>query len=90
MKVDVNRMLPLLKNNRFNLFDAGDIRANENVVLTSYHTIFVREHNRLANKIQQSNPFLSDEEIFQAAKNYVAGLLQKITYDDFLPILIGP
>ena len=35
------------------------------------------------------NPRLTDEEIYQAAKNYVAALCQKITFRDFLPKLIG-
>ena len=70
-------------------FDAGDIRANENIILTSLHTIFLREHNRMCDVIDEMNPGSSDEELFQAAKNYVVGLLQKISLYDFLPLLIG-
>lgn len=32
---------------------------------------------------------LCDEEIYQIAKNYVIGLLQHITYDEYLPLLLG-
>lgn len=32
---------------------------------------------------------MNDEEIFQAARNYVIALLQKISMEDFLPILLG-
>ena len=82
-------MLPVQKNNKHGLNDAGDIRVNENLLLTSYHTIFVREHNRLAKIIYSKDPLLTDEEIYQAARNYVIALIQKITFEDWLPILIS-
>ena len=72
-----------------NLFVAGDIRVNENVFLTTYHTIFVREHNRLCDEIFSDHPNLVDEQIYQIARHYVIGLLQKITMDEFLPFLLG-
>ena len=35
---------------------AGDVRANENIDLTSVHTLFLRERNRLADQIARANP----------------------------------
>jgi hypothetical protein len=71
-------------------FVAGDIRSNENVVLTSLHTLFVREHNRLANRIRALAPDESDERIFQLARKIVGAEIQLITYHEFLPALLGP
>src|SRR5207249_3339913 len=62
------------------LFAAGDVRANENIELTSLHTIFVREHNRIADAIRRSNPKLDDETIYQRARAQVIAELQVITY----------
>ncbi|MEM7768496.1 MAG: peroxidase family protein [Pseudomonadota bacterium] len=73
-----------------NLFLAGDIRANEQVGLTAMHTLFVREHNRLARKIQRRAPKASAEDVFQAARRLVIAEIQIITYEEFLPALIGP
>jgi len=68
---------------------AGDFRAAENIGLTSMHTLFVREHNRLADEISAANPDLSDEEIYQQARATVIAELQSITYNEFLPALLG-
>lgn len=71
------------------LFLAGDIRANENVALTAMHTIWVREHNRIADELATQDPTLSDEEIYQRARAIVRAELQIITYNEFLPALLG-
>lgn len=70
-------------------FVCGDIRANENVVLTSMQTIFLREHNRKAREIRKANPNLDDEAIYQRSRKYVGALIQAITYREFLPVLLG-
>jgi len=72
------------------LFLAGDVRANEQVGLTVMHTLFVREHNRLAALLQERNPGADAEAIFQKARRLVIAELQIITYEEFLPALIGP
>ena len=71
------------------LFAAGDVRANENIELSSLHTLFVREHNRVAASIAADNPSLSDEAIYQQARARVIGELQVITYKEWLPSLLG-
>ena len=71
------------------LFLAGDIRANENAALTAMHTLWVREHNRVANRIAEDNPSMTDEEIYHRARQFVTAELQAITYNEFLPALLG-
>ncbi len=68
---------------------AGDIRADENISLTSLQTLFVREHNRLADEISASKIGLSDETIYQQARAVVIAEIQAITYSEFLPALLG-
>jgi hypothetical protein len=68
---------------------AGDVRANENVALTSMHTIFVREHNRLVDDLADKHPDWDDETLFQQAKALVEAEMQAITYNEFLPLLLG-
>lgn len=52
------------------LFVAGDVYANENVVLTSMHTLFVREHNRWVDELAQQNPEWDAETLYQKAKKF--------------------
>ncbi len=71
------------------LFLAGDIRANEQVGLTAMHTLFVREHNRIARQLQQENPEASAETLFQRARRLVVAQIQIITFNEHLPALVG-
>ena len=71
------------------LFLAGDVRANENAALSAMHTVWVREHNRWAERIAAQDPSLTDEEIFQQARAIVIAELQAITFNEFLPALLG-
>ncbi|MEL6128767.1 MAG: peroxidase family protein [Cyanobacteria bacterium J06628_4] len=71
------------------LFVAGDARANENAALTSIHTLFVREHNRLAAELATAHPDWTDEEIFQRARQLNIAQIQNITFNEYLPSLLG-
>ncbi|HXV38592.1 MAG TPA: peroxidase family protein [Nitrosopumilaceae archaeon] len=71
------------------LYLAGDVRANEQIDLTAMHTLFVREHNRLAEQVAAKYPSMSDEEIYQMTRKIVGAEMQVITYKEFLPVLLG-
>lgn len=71
------------------LFLAGDIRANENLLLTSLQTVFMREHNRLVDRIATLKPSLNAQEQYNLARKLVGAELQAITYNEFLPALMG-
>ena len=68
-------------------FFAGEPRSNEHIAITALHTLFVREHNRIAKEIHDAEPSLTDEEIFQKARKINAAIIQSITYNEFLPSL---
>jgi peroxidase len=67
-------------------FVAGDVRAAEHPDLTSLHTLFVREHNRICDKLVKSG-MTNDEQIYQLARKKVGALIQAVTYNEFLPAL---
>ncbi len=68
---------------------AGDIRANENPNLLSLHTLFVREHNYWADKLAEEHPDWDDQQLYDAARSIVEYELQSITYNEWLPHLVG-
>ncbi len=67
-------------------FVAGDVRAAENPVLASIHTLFVREHNRICDRLLTQG-LRNDEQIYQMARKEVGALIAAITYQEFLPAL---
>ena len=70
-------------------FLAGDFRVNEHLALTAMHTIWFREHNRIARELGKLNPQWDDERLFQEARRIVGALIQKITYVDYLHPILG-
>lgn len=46
-------------------FDAGEVRVNEQLILTSMHTLWAREHNRIAKTLARINPHWNDETLYQ-------------------------
>lgn len=71
------------------LFAAGDVRVNENVLLMASHTLGVREHNRWATAIAAAFPEYDEERVYQTARRVLGIVFQKITYEEWLPALLG-
>jgi hypothetical protein len=69
------------------LFVAGDVRANENPLLIAFHTLFVREHNRICDEILQEYPSLDDEEVFLRARKWNIAAYQNIIFEEWLPAM---
>lgn len=67
----------------------GDVRAAEQPGLTSLHTLFVREHNRIAGLLYSDHSDWDDDRLYQEARQILVAVMQKITYDEFLPLVLG-
>ena len=70
-------------------FLAGDTRVNEQIGLITMHTIWLREHNRVANILSKNNSQWDDERLYQEARKIVGAEIQKIVYYEFLPAVMG-
>ncbi|GBP26022.1 Peroxidase [Eumeta japonica] len=70
-------------------FESGDVRANMHPWLSSLHTVWVREHNRVAREFARLNPTWTNERLYHEARRVVLAQLQHITYKHWLPALTG-
>lgn len=87
LKTSAGNLLPTDDTGIF--FVAGDIRVNENPNLIAMQTLFVREHNRLATRMATDNPTWNDERLYQEARRTVIAEIQAITFNEYLPALLG-
>ncbi|XP_073073469.1 thyroid peroxidase isoform X1 [Manis javanica] len=71
-------------------FLAGDGRASEVPALTALHTLWLREHNRLAAALKARNAHWSADTAYQEARKVVGALHQIITMRDYVPKILGP
>ncbi|KAI9556896.1 hypothetical protein GHT06_016690 [Daphnia sinensis] len=72
-------------------FMAGDPRATVQPLLAVMHTLWLREHNRVANQLYNIyGSDKTDEFYYQQARRIVIAEFQHITYKEYLPVLLGP
>eukprot|EP00105_Crassostrea_gigas_P046468 XP_019930616.1 PREDICTED: eosinophil peroxidase isoform X2 [Crassostrea gigas] len=67
---------------------AGDKRVNVVPSLGVTHLMFVREHNRIVQKLQKVRPDWDPDTLFQETRKIIGALLQQITYGEFLPSIL--
>ncbi|RYJ01587.1 MAG: hypothetical protein EON47_10260, partial [Acetobacteraceae bacterium] len=77
--------LPMVNGGSF----AGDVRVMENPSLTALQTIFVREHNYQVDRLAAADPSLTGDQLYDLARAIVTAEIAHITYNEFLPKLLG-
>lgn len=70
-------------------FLAGDIRSSEHAILSTIHTLFVREHNKIAGELHELMPTWNDDQLFWKAKQINVAKYQRIFYEEALPAIFG-
>jgi len=73
---------------------AGDDRAQVQPTLLSMHALFLNEHNRIAGELfsklkDKKGVEDMDELVFQETRRLVIAMVQHITYNEFLPEILG-
>ncbi|KAF6734629.1 Thyroid peroxidase [Oryzias melastigma] len=61
---------------KIDCFSAGDGRVNEGLPLISLHTLWLREHNRIAEALKLINDHWSPEMIYQETRQIIGALHQ--------------
>jgi hypothetical protein len=72
----------------------GDWRSNENLGLSTFHTLWTREHNFQVENIKAAAANfgvkgISEDELHNMARIIIEGEYQKMVYEEFAPSLAG-
>jgi peroxidase len=89
LKTSAGDNLPIVSTPQGPAFAAGDVRAQENPDLTALQTLFVREHNYQVDQLQKQHPNWTGDQLYQQARAITTAEIANITYNEFLPHLLG-
>jgi len=68
---------------------SGDVRVNQHPNMAVNTISFMRLHNILCDEFKRLNPAWNDEKIYQEARRMVIAMYQHVTYNEFLPVILG-
>lgn len=77
------------QNGQFVGHASGDLRVDENPLITALHVLFVKNHNYIADKLIRDG-WVGDEKIFQKARILNNAEWQHVTVDEWLFEVFGP
>jgi Animal haem peroxidase len=69
--------------------DLTGVAGNFWVGLALLHSLFMREHNAVCDRLHETHPELGDDELFDKARLVVAALMAKIHTVDWTPAIIA-
>jgi heme peroxidase len=70
-------------------FDLTGVAGNFWVGLALLHSLFMREHNAVCDRLHEAHPEFSDDELYDKARLVVAALMAKIHTVDWTPAIIA-
>ena len=68
---------------------SGDGRANEWSGLATQHTVWMRQHNRIEQKLHELNRHWDGERLFQETRRIIVAQWQVSVFKEYLPNVIG-
>ena len=69
---------------RDHLYAAGLDRGNSTIVYSAFNTIFLREHNRIADLLAEANPDWDDNRLFETARLVNIRQLLTVVVNDYI------
>lgn len=61
----------------------------ENVVLSTWHTMFARLHDIVVDELSEIDPEMDTETLFEEARLFVIAMIQQITFEEQVPAIMG-
>lgn len=68
----------------------GDNRLLQTPQLAIIHSLYYREHNRIAGILEGINPHWTDKRLFEETRRIVIAQFQHVVYEEFLHTFISP